>query len=75
MDSVTCVAGVFIVLGLVCALAPERVAELGVRLDFTDQASAREILKRYAGATRWTGRIVGGIFIITGLFILLAGRP
>jgi threonine/homoserine/homoserine lactone efflux protein len=75
MDIVTCVAGVFIVLGLVCALATEWVAELGVRLDFTNQASAREILKRYAGATHWTGRIVGGIFVIAGLLILLAGRP
>ena len=75
MDMVTCVAGVFIVLGLVCALAPERVADLGVRLDSTNQASAREILKRYARATRWTGRIVGSMLVITGLIILLASRP
>ena len=75
MDSVACVTSAFIVLGLICLLAPEQVAHLGVRLDSTNQASAREILKRYARATRRTGRIVGSIFVIAGLLILLASRP
>jgi len=75
MESIECVAAVFIVLGLLCALAPEQVADFGVRLDSTNQATAREILKRYARVTRWTGRIAGGIFVITGLIILMASRP
>ena len=75
MDGVGCVAGVFVVLGLICALAPERVAHWGVRLDWTNQAAARRILKRHARATRWSGRIVGGILVLSGLLIFLASRP
>jgi threonine/homoserine/homoserine lactone efflux protein len=72
MGSVWVVAGVFIILGLVCMLAPEQVAELGVRLDFTNQAAGRRILKRYARATRWSGRIVGGLLVLAGVLILIA---
>ena len=53
---------------------PERVAELGVRLDSFGHARSREILKHYAHWTRWTGRIIGGIFIIVGLVIFFASR-
>jgi threonine/homoserine/homoserine lactone efflux protein len=57
-----------------CLFMPEKAAELGVRLDSVGQARTREILKRYAHWTRWTGRIVGGIFIIAGLVIFFASR-
>jgi len=75
MDSVACVASLFVILGLVCAYAPEQVAEVAVHLDSTNQESARKTLKRYASTTRWTGRIVGAIFVIAGVFIFLASRP
>jgi hypothetical protein len=72
MGSVECVAGVFIILGLACMLAPEQIAELGVRLDSTNQEGARKMLKRYARTTRWSGRIVGGLLVVAGLLILFA---
>ena len=74
MEIVSCVAGLFILLGLFCCFMPERVGELGVRLDSFGHARSREIRKRYAHWTRWTGRIIGGIFIIVGLVIFFASR-
>lgn len=57
-----------------CFFMPERAADLGVRLDSFSHARSREILKRYAHWTRWTGQIVGGIFIVVGLVIFFARR-
>jgi threonine/homoserine/homoserine lactone efflux protein len=74
LEIASCVAGVFILLGMFCFFMPERVAELGVRLDSLGRARSREILKRYGHWTRWTGRIIGGIFIIVGLVIFFASR-
>ena len=74
MDSVTCVAGFFVFLGLFCILMPAQVAQMGVHLDFIGRARSREILKRYAHWTRWTGRIVGGILVVAGLVMFFASR-
>ena len=74
MEIVSFVAGFFILLGMFCFFMPERAAELGVRLDPVSRARSREIMKRYAHWTRWTGRIVGGIFIIAGVVIFFASR-
>jgi hypothetical protein len=74
LEIVSCVAGFFILLGMFCLFMPERVAQLGVRLDALGRDRSREILKRYAHWTRWTGRIIGGIFIIVGLVIFFTSR-
>ena len=70
MGSVIFVAGIFILLGLSCALCPEKIAELGVRLDSVNQRRSRAMLFRYARLTRWTGRIVGVILLGVGVLLL-----
>ena len=70
MGSVVLVAGIFILLGLLCVLWPEKVAELGVRLDSTDHRRGREMLARYPRLTRWSGRIVGGMLLGVGVVLL-----
>jgi uncharacterized membrane protein len=70
MGSVACVAGVFLFLGAACLLYPEQVAELGVRLDWLNQDGSRKILARYRRATRWSGRIVGGLLLCVGIILL-----
>ena len=72
MGSVIFVAGISILLGLSCALWPEKVAELGVRLDSVNQRPSRQMLVRYARLTRWTGRIVGVLLLGMGLWLLFA---
>jgi len=74
MDIVICVAGLFIGLGLLYLLAPEQVAEWGIRWRSADPHQDREILKRYPRLTRWSARIVGCILVVAGLVIFIASR-
>lgn len=68
-------AFIFLVLGAACVLLPERLAELGLRLDpVATRRTSREMLKRYPRVTRWSGRIAGGLLFVVGLFLLFVAR-
>ena len=70
MGAVGCVAGFFICLGLLCVLLPETVARWGTYTDTLNRERSLELLARYPRATRWSGRIVGGILIVVGVVLL-----
>lgn len=70
MGVVVCVAGFFILLGLLCVLLPETVAQWGTYTDTLNRERSRAILARYPRATRWSGRIAGSILIVVGIVLL-----
>ncbi len=71
MGAVVCVAGFFILLGLLCLLRPETVAQWGTYTDLNRERS-RRILALFPRTTRWSGRIAGAILIVTGIVLLFA---
>ncbi|HVF59120.1 MAG TPA: hypothetical protein VNJ70_04835 [Thermoanaerobaculia bacterium] len=72
MGVVVCVAGFFILLGLVCLLMPETVAQWGTYADSLNRERSRKILALFPRTTRWSGRIAGAILIVTGIVLLFA---
>ena len=70
MGAVGCVAGFFLLLGLLCLLLPETVAQWGTYADILNRERSRAILARFPRTTRWSGRIAGGLLLVVGIVLL-----